>query len=60
MQFLSFCDQATLVMLLDYLFRLPYADYHWDCLFLLSRSLHKALTLTIVLLHRDPCYLCTI
>ena len=44
----------------DYLFRLLYADYHQDCTFLLSRSTHKALTLILVLLHRDLPYPCTI
>ena len=39
---------------------LPYADYHWDCTFLLSWSLHKGLTLILVPLHRDLCYHCTI
>ena len=48
------------VMLLNYLFRLLYADYHWDCIFLLSRSTHKALTPILVLLHRDLLYHCTI
>ena len=28
--------KGVCVTFLDYLFRLPYADYHWDCLFLLS------------------------
>ena len=48
------------VMFSDYLFRLPYADYHWDCIFILSWSTHKALTLILVLLHRDLFYHCTI
>ena len=40
--------------------RLPYTDYHWDCSFLLSWSLHQALALILVLLHRNLCYHCTI
>ena len=47
-----------------YIFRLlwcqPYTDYHWDCIISLSRSLHKALTLILVPIHRDLCYHCTI
>ena len=48
------------VMLLDYLFRLLYADYHWDCSFPLSWTLHKVLTLILVPLHRDLLPPCTI
>ena len=48
------------VTLSDYLFRLWYADYHWDCSFPLSWSLHKALTFIFVLLHCDLLYLCMI
>ena len=29
-------EDGKSVMLLDYLFRLLYADYHWDCIFLSS------------------------
>ena len=51
---------VDVVTLSDYLFRLLYTDYHWDCIFPLSWSTHKALTLILVLLHRDPLYHCTI
>ena len=53
-------QNGHLVTLLDYLYHLLYADYHWDCIFLLSRSIHKALTLILVLLHCDLFYHCTI
>ena len=53
-------QNGHLVTLLDYLFRLLYADYHWDCIFLLSRSTHKALILILVLLHCDLLYHCMI
>ena len=54
-------DQGIIcVTFSDYLFRLLYADYHWDCIFLLSWSTHTASTLTLVLLHRDLLYHCTI
>ena len=39
---------------------LLYADYHWDCIVSLSRSLHKASTLILVPTHHDLCYHCTI
>ena len=48
------------VTLSDYLFRLLYTDYHWDCSSPLSQSLHKALTLILVPLHCDLRYHCTI
>ena len=52
--------QSSSVTFLDYLFRLPYTDYHWDCHISLSRSLHKALTLIVVPPHHDFLYHCTI
>ena len=52
------CDHECYVfgLLLHHL----YADYNWDCIASLSWSLHKVLTLILVLLHCDPCYHCTI
>ena len=51
---------VVIVTLLDYLYRLLYADYHWDCSFPLSGSLHKVLTLILIPLYRDLLYHCTI
>ena len=57
---LSLLNGVGLVTFSDYLSCLSYADYHWDCSFPLSQSLHKALTFISVLLHRNLSYHCTI
>ena len=41
----------------SYVFRLPlhllYADYHWDCIISLSRSIHKGAVSYLVQLHLE-------
>ena len=45
--------RAKLLCFQTIYFHLPYADYHWDCSFPLSWSLHKVTTLIPVPLHHD-------
>ena len=54
-EWLSFLGECHVFGLL---LRLPYADYHWDCLIYFYLDLFtKAMTLIIVLLHCDLSYL---